>query len=204
MKNVFILLSLLFIIVSCATNKDKEKNAVLEITHKAVFETNMGKITVGLYGNAMPETVANFVSYLKKDFYAGLIFHRVIPGFVIQGGGFLPDMHEKQTQPPIKLEHNTALKHEKYMLAMARTNYPHSATSQFYITLAQLPRLDYNPAITVENGYAVFGIVLEGQDTVEKIGKVPTQNVANDQNVPIEPVIIKKSYITEEKKAESK
>jgi cyclophilin family peptidyl-prolyl cis-trans isomerase len=163
----------------------------MKITDKAVFETSKGNIVIGLYGEDMPITVKNFIKYTEAGFYNKLIFHRVIPGFVIQGGGMLKAMFEKNAlSDPIKLEINPAIKHTQYTLSMARTQEPNSATSQFFICTEDCPSLD--------NNYAAFGIVVEGMEIVKEIEKVPTHSVKWYDDVPVEPVVIEKAYMVKE------
>jgi len=160
----------------------------MKITDKVVFETTKGKIVVGLYGEDMPVTVKNFIRYTEAGFYNKLIFHRVIPGFVIQGGGMLKGMFEKNAiADPIKLEINPNIKHSKYTISMARTQDPNSATSQFFICTDDCPSLD--------NNYAAFGAVLEGMEVVDEIVTVPTHSVKWYDDVPVEPIVIEKSYL---------
>ena len=161
------------------------------------LETSMGDIIVRLDGAKAPETVANFLNYVKSGHYDGTIFHRVISNFMIQGGGMTPDMKEKGTQKPIKNEAANGLKNKKYTVAMARTNDPHSATSQFFINVKDNDFLDYKAPSGQGWGYAVFGKVLKGQDVVEKIKGVATGNRGMHQDVPREPVIIKKATVIE-------
>ena len=163
----------------------------MEITKKAVFETTKGNMVIGLYGNDVPVTVENFVNHVEAGYYNKLIFHRVIRNFVIQGGGMLKGMFEKAPMSdPIKLEINPAIKHNKYVLSMARTQDPNSATSQFFICNAECPSLD--------NNYAAFGIVLEGQETVDAITDVETHSVKWYDDVPVEAVVIEKAYMIED------
>ncbi len=160
----------------------------MKITDKAVFETSKGKIVVGLYGDDMPVTVKNFIRHVEAGFYNKLIFHRIIPGFVIQGGGMLKGLLEKNAlASPIKLEIHPDIKHKKYTLSMARTQDPDSATSQFFICTADCPSLD--------NNYAAFGTVLEGTEVVDEIEKVPTHSVKWYDDVPVETVIVESSYM---------
>jgi peptidyl-prolyl cis-trans isomerase A (cyclophilin A) len=150
----------------------------------------MGDIKVELYEKEAPETVKNFLSYVNDKFYDGTIFHRVIGGFMIQGGGFTPDMQQKETKPPIKNESSNGLKNDTYTLAMARTSVPNSATSQFFINVKNNDFL--NQASAQDGvGYAVFGKVIEGMDVVSKIEKVQTGNKGMHGDVPVEPVVIK-------------
>jgi peptidyl-prolyl cis-trans isomerase A (cyclophilin A) len=149
----------------------------------------MGDIKVELYEKEAPETVKNFLSYVNDKFYDGTIFHRVIAGFMIQGGGFTPDMQQKATKSPIKNESSNGLKNDTYTLAMARTSVPDSATSQFFINVKSNDFL--NQASAQDGvGYAVFGKVIEGMDIVNKIEKVQTGRKGMHGDVPVEPVVI--------------
>lgn len=161
------------------------------------LETSMGDIVLRLDAAKAPDTVANFLAYVKAGHYDGTIFHRVINGFMIQGGGMTPDMKEKTTQKPVKNEAANGLKNTKYTVAMARTNEPHSATSQFFINLKDNDFLDYRAPSGQGWGYAVFGKVIKGQDVVDKIKAVPTGTRGIHQDVPREPVTIKKATLVE-------
>lgn len=152
------------------------------------LKTNQGVIMIELYADKAPKSVANFLQYAKDDFYKGTIFHRVIDGFMIQGGGFNEKMVQKDTRPSIANEAANGLKNELGTLAMARTNEPHSASSQFFINLKDNVFLDYPGRDGW--GYAVFGRVVEGIDVVQKIAKLPTANAGMHQNVPTSPVTI--------------
>jgi len=153
------------------------------------FTTTLGSFTVDLLPAKAPETVENLLSYVSADFYNGLIVHRVIPGFVVQMGGFLPGMLPKQTKDPIVLESNKGLSNLRATLGMARTNDPNSATSQFYINLVDNRFLDY--ASDTSPGYAVFGSVSAGMDVIDLIAQRPTQTVAGVfQNVPVNDVLM--------------
>ena len=155
-----------------------------------LMSTSLGDIKIELYEKDAPETVKNFLAYVNDKFYDGTIFHRVIPGFMIQGGGFTPDMDQKQTKPPIKNESSNGLKNDTYTLAMARTSVPDSATSQFFINVKSNDFL--NKASAQDGvGYAVFGKVTEGMDVVNKIEKVATGRKGPHSDVPVEPVVIK-------------
>jgi peptidyl-prolyl cis-trans isomerase B (cyclophilin B) len=170
-----------------------------ERSHPLVkLETSMGDITLELYPDKAPATVANFLEYVKAGFYNGTIFHRVINGFMIQGGGMDAQMHEKPTRPPIKNEADNGLKNDAYTVAMARTSNPDSATAQFFINVANNAFLNHTAKTPRGWGYAVFGKVIKGQDVVDKIKAVPTTTVAPFENVPREPVtIIKATVVTE-------
>ena len=153
------------------------------------LETDKGALLLELYPDRAPETVANFLQYVDDGFYDGTIFHRVIPKFMIQGGGFDPEMQEKQTRPPIQNE-SGAMANTKYTVAMARTPNPHSASAQFFINHQTNQFLDKENARDGW-GYCVFGKVVEGTDVVESIAQVQTGSKMGHQDVPLEPVVIK-------------
>jgi len=152
------------------------------------LSTNLGNIVLELDAEKAPVTVENFLSYVKNGFYNGTIFHRVIDGFMIQGGGFDSSMKQKPTKKPIKNEANNGLKNNKYTIAMARTSIPDSATSQFFINVSNNDFLNYPGQDGW--GYCVFGRVTEGTDVVDKIQKVVTGNSGDHQDVPREAVTI--------------
>lgn len=152
------------------------------------FATNMGDFTVELEPSKAPKTVENFLQYVTDKHYEGTVFHRVIDGFMIQGGGFTADMQQKKTREPIALEAKNGLKNDRYTIAMARTGNPNSATSQFYINVANNDML--NAPQPDGHGYAVFGKVVQGQATIDKIRTVPTGNRGMHQNVPTSAVTI--------------
>ncbi len=155
--------------------------------------TSMGDIVVELNPEKAPKTVANFLQYVNDKFYDGTIFHRVIGNFMIQGGGFTPDMQQKPARSPIPLEANSGLKNNTYTIAMARTAVPDSATAQFFINVQNNDSLNApNPD---GHGYAVFGKVVSGNDVVDKIKAVQTGNAGPHQNVPKTPVIIKSATV---------
>ena len=153
------------------------------------IKTNLGSFTLELDEEKAPISSKNFKDYVEKGFYNGTIFHRVIDGFMIQGGGFDLDMSQKETDSPIKNEASNGLKNEKYTVAMARTSIPDSATSQFFINTSDNSFLDYPGQDGA--GYCVFGKVTEGFDIVDKINSVQTGSNNGHQDVPVEPVIIK-------------
>ena len=154
-----------------------------------LFKTNLGSFKIELDEKNAPITTKNFLDYVNSGFFNGTIFHRVINGFMIQGGGFTPDMEQKDTKPPIANESNNGLKNDAYTIAMARTSIPDSATSQFFINVANNDFLNY-PAQD-GFGYCVFGKVTEGMDTIDKIQNMATGNHPNGhQDVPIEAIII--------------
>ena len=156
------------------------------------METSMGDITLELDGNKAPDTVANFVEYAKSGFYDGTIFHRVIPGFMIQGGGFDADMKQKKTSAPIRNEADNGLKNDTGTIAMARTSDPNSATAQFFINVKDNGFLNHTAPTTQGWGYAVFGKVTGGIDVVHAIEKVNTTIRSGMQDVPSETVVINK------------
>ena len=163
---------------------------------KATIETSMGTITVELDDERAPATVENFVKYAADGFYDGTIFHRVIDGFMVQGGGFTRDMNQKDTRGPIRIESMNGLKNLRGTIAMARTMVPDSATSQFFINLVDNGFLDFTAPTQSGYGYAVFGKVTDGMEVVDRIAKVRTGFSGPHQNVPEEPVV-EKSYNTE-------
>ena len=160
---------------------------------KVKLTTSMGPITIELDKAKAPVSVENFVKYVESGHYNGTIFHRVIDGFMIQGGGFDKDMRQKSTNAPIKNEADNGLKNDKYTVAMARTQVPDSATAQFFINVKDNAFLNHTAKNVQGWGYAVFGKVVEGQDTVDKIRKVPTGNARGMGDVPLEPVVIEKA-----------
>jgi cyclophilin family peptidyl-prolyl cis-trans isomerase len=153
---------------------------------KVVLQTSMGKIVIELNPEKAPITVANFLQYVDSGFFDGTIFHRVIPNFMIQGGGFTSDMKQKATQAPIQNEASNGLKNDRGTLAMARTNNPNSATAQFFINVKDNAFLNY-PS---NGGYAVFGKVIEGMDVADKIVNVPTTSSGPMADIPKTPVVI--------------
>ncbi|WP_029520971.1 peptidylprolyl isomerase [Persephonella sp. IF05-L8] len=186
MKKIFMVVALVLGVLGFSFAKE---NPVV------VIKTNMGDIYVELYPDKAPLTVKNFLTYVKEGFYNGLIFHRVVKGFVIQGGGFDKDLnYKKPTHPPVKNESNNGLSNVRGTIAMARTSDPHSANTQFFINLADNTYLDYgkNPQ---KWGYTVFGKVIKGMDVVDEIAEVPVMNVGWMMNVPVKPVIIEKIEI---------
>ncbi|HEX6395882.1 MAG TPA: peptidylprolyl isomerase [Steroidobacteraceae bacterium] len=156
-----------------------------------VFETNLGNFEVELFEKEAPISARNFQDYVDEGFFDGVIFHRVIPGFMIQGGGFEPGMKQKKTREPIKNEATNGLKNKRGTLSMARTNVVDSATAQFFVNLVDNDFLDHSgPA---NYGYAVFGKVTSGMDVIDKIAQVATTNRAGHQNVPASDVVITKA-----------
>jgi len=166
-------------------------------TSRVKLSTNYGDMTIALDATKAPKTVENFLTYVREGFYDQTIFHRVIDGFMIQGGGFEPGMKQKKTHAPIDNEADNGLKNERYTLAMARTNDPHSATAQFFINVADNDFLNFTAPTASGWGYAVFGQVVDGTETVDKIKAVKTGNSGFHQNVPAEDVVIEKAEIVE-------
>jgi len=159
------------------------------------LHTNYGEITLELDAEKAPITVANFLQYVESGFYSNTIFHRVIDGFMIQGGGFESTMSQKSTNAPIKNEANNGLLNKKYTIAMARTPSPDSASSQFFINIADNDFLNFTAPTSQGWGYAVFGKVTAGTDVVDQIRKVKTGSKNGHQDVPVEPVIIERAEI---------
>jgi cyclophilin family peptidyl-prolyl cis-trans isomerase len=152
------------------------------------FETTLGDFTIEFFEKEAPESVANFTRYIDDEFFDGTIFHRIVPGFVIQGGGFTEDMSQKRTNPPVKNEADNGLKNSRGTLSMARTNDINSATSQFFVNLKDNDFLDHSRG---NFGYAVFARVTQGMDVVDKIAAVATGRKRGFDDVPVEPVIMK-------------
>jgi len=159
------------------------------------LHTNHGVITLELNAEKAPKTVENFLQYVRDGFFDGTIFHRVIDGFMIQGGGFEPGMTQKPTRAAIDNEAGNGLKNETYTVAMARTNNPSSATAQFFINVANNSFLNFTAPTPQGFGYAVFGTVVEGTDVIDKMKKVKTGNRAGHQDVPLEDVVITQAEI---------
>ncbi|MFG6375744.1 MAG: peptidyl-prolyl cis-trans isomerase [Desulfovibrio sp.] len=193
MKKIMALLAL-FAVLAIAPGFAQAGNADPVIK----LETTMGDIVIRLNERKAPITCANFVQYVKSGHYDGTIFHRVIKDFMIQGGGFADNMKEKPTHAPIRNEANNGLKNEKYTIAMARTKDPHSASAQFFINTRNNNFLDFKSQKNGEWGYAVFGKVIQGQNVVNQIEKAATGRRAGHDDVPTEPVIIKKAVVLEQ------
>ncbi len=160
-----------------------------------VIQTNMGNIELELNAEKAPNTVKNFLNYVNSNFYDNTIFHRVIKDFMIQGGGFTADMKQKQTLAPIAIESNNGLKNDRGTIAMARTNDPNSATSQFFINTKNNNFLNYSAPTMQGYGYAVFGKVVKGMDVVDKIESVKTTSKGYMADVPVNTVLIEKIYV---------
>ena len=159
------------------------------------LETSLGDIVIELDNAKAPLSTANFKNYVKSGFYDGTIFHRTIRDFMIQGGGFTPEMKQKHTQAAIRNEADNKLSNKKYTIAMARTGDPHSATAQFFINVKDNPFLDHKAPSGDGWGYTVFGKVIQGTEVVDRIVRVKTGNRAGHQDVPLEPVVIIKAAI---------
>ena len=187
MRRRFIAVTALALLTAAVAGiaEDAKKNPVY------VLDTSLGAITIELDAAKAPVTVKNFEDYAKAKHYDGLIFHRVIPGFMIQGGGFTPDMEQKGTKPPIKNEAGNGLKNLRGTIAMARTNVVDSATSQFFINVADNTFLDHRGPAPDQFGYCVFGRVIEGMDVVDKIRAVKTGMFKGFGDVPETQVVIK-------------
>lgn len=159
------------------------------------LHTNHGTITLELDAEKAPKTVENFLQYVRDGFFDGTIFHRVIDGFMIQGGGFLPGMTQKPTRAAIGNEAGNGLKNDIYTVAMARTNDPNSATAQFFINVANNSFLNFSAPTPQGYGYAVFGKVIEGIDVIDKMKKIKTGNRSGHQDVPLEDIVITQAEI---------
>lgn len=164
---------------------------------KVALNTNFGRIVLELDEVNAPNTSANFVAYVKSGHYNGTIFHRVIPNFMIQGGGFEANMSQKSTKAPIENEANNGLKNDVGTIAMARTQDPHSASAQFFINTKKNDFLNHSSKTIQGWGYAVFGKVVEGMDVVTAIEKVRTGNKGHHGDVPVEPVVIETAEVVE-------
>jgi len=192
MRLVFIATLIIMMTTPNATASEKKKKNP-EIT----LETTKGKIVLLLDAKKAPITVSNFQEYVKSGHYDGTIFHRVIQGFMIQGGGFASDMRQKSVNAPIKNEADNGLKNERGTIAMARTPDPHSATAQFFINTVDNRFLDHKSKDMQGWGYAVFGKVIEGMEVVDTIASVKTGIKGGHQDVPVEPVVILKATVKE-------
>lgn len=162
---------------------------------RVAFDTSKGRIVVELNSDKAPKTVENFLQYVKSGHYNGVIFHRVIDGFMIQTGGFTSDMTQKSTKPPIANEADNGLRNDRGTLAMARTADPNSASAQFFINTVNNDSLNHRSKTPQGWGYTVFGKVVEGMDVVDQIAKVRTGNRSGHQNVPVEPVVVQKATV---------
>lgn len=190
----FIFFAIFVIIGATATAADKAEPSTANDRNEVVLETNKGIIVLVLDEKSAPKTVANFKKYVETGFYENTIFHRIIPGFMIQGGGFSSDLKRKQTQAPIKNEADNGLQNTVGTIAMARTNDPHSATSQFFINVNDNVPLNFTEKSRQGWGYTVFGKVIEGLDLVMSISEQATQAKRPHANLPIDTVVIQKAY----------
>ena len=172
--------------------KEKNQNPIV------ILKTSQGYIKLELLRDQAPETVSNFLQYVNNGFFNGTIFHRVIPGFMIQGGGFTVDFKQKPTNAPIRNEAENNLKNVAGTVAMARTADPHSATAQFFINTVDNSFLDYKSSTPQGWGYTVFGKVISGMDVVEKIQKVKTSNYGGHRDVPTDPIVIENAVEVKE------
>ena len=174
-----------------AGHSQTEDNPMVKMT------TNFGDIEIELFPDEAPDTTSNFLTYVNEGFFDGLIFHRVIPNFVIQGGGFEPGMRKRSTNAAIQNEADNGLKNKRGTLSMARTNDPHSATSQFFINLKDNDFLDYKSKDASGWGYAVFAKVTSGMDVVDAIAETTTGDNSGHSDVPVEDVVIEKAELLE-------
>ena len=186
LKNLLICCALLMAPLTLAPLALAQQSA--QTNPQVMIKTSEGDITLRLFQDKSPLTVANFLAYVDAGFYNGTVFHRVIPDFMIQGGGFLPDMTEKTTQAPVANESKNRLHNNRGTVAMARTNDPDSATAQFFINQRNNLQLDWAPG---RDGYTVFGEVILGMDIVDFIATAPTGTVASFADVPLQPILIK-------------
>ena len=183
----------LFLITIIFTNNGV--NAEMTTNTIIIIKTTSGDIKLELFDDKAPKTSENFKQYIKSGFFSNSIFHRVIKDFMIQGGGFTPKMQQKEALSPIKNEANNMISNERGTIAMARTNDPHSASSQFFINLKDNTFLDFKSETTQGWGYCVFGKVIEGLETIDKIALVPTGSYGPYQDVPNDPIIINEVII---------
>ena len=182
---------------SPSNSTQKQGVTSMSTNPRVKMSTNQGDFIISLNAAKAPKTVENFLAYVKDGFFDGTIFHRVIDGFMIQGGGFEPGLKQKPTKAPVENEANNGLKNDKYTLAMARTSDPHSATAQFFINVANNDFLNHTAPTAQGWGYAVFGEVVEGKDVIDKMKGVPTANSGFHQNVPTNDVVITKAVVIE-------
>lgn len=192
MKRIIVVI-LIFLFLSANSIWAESPNPLVRM------ETNHGVITLELHPQAAPQTVKNFIQYVQDGFYNGTIFHRVIKGFMIQGGGLTANMQKKKTLAPIPNEADSGLKNRRGTIAMARTMNPHSATSQFFINTVDNPFLDHKGKNPKGWGYCVFGKVVDGMDVVDAIERVSTTVKTGRRDVPITPVIIKRAALEKKK-----
>lgn len=197
LRSMFLAMVVIFPLGCDTTNMVREEKGIEMDSNKVKLQTSLGDIVIELYEEAAGVTTANFKSYVKDGFYDGTIFHRVIKGFMIQGGGFTEDMTNKQTKSPIVNEADNGLKNDQGTVAMARTNSPDSATSQFFINHKNNDFLNYSGSRNP--GYAVFGKVVEGMDVVDTIAEVKTTSRQGYDDVPVEAVVIESaSFVSDD------
>ena len=190
MKNIIKYLVLTTIIfINNGVNAEMATNTIITV------KTSLGDIKLELFNDKAPITAENFEKYIKSNYFTNSIFHRVIKDFMVQGGGFTPEMEEKETMSPIKNEANNKISNERGTIAMARTNDPHSASAQFFINLKDNTFLDFKSETTQGWGYCVFGKVIEGIEVIDEIAMVDTGSYGPHQDVPKDPVIIKEIII---------
>jgi len=194
---VYLIKTLLIVLISCSVLILQSLSSDADAAEKAPpanpvvsMKTSEGLIRIELWPDKAPETVKNFLQYVDEGFYNGTIFHRVIDHFMIQGGGFTPDLKQKPTHAPIKNEASAELRNDRGTIAMARTMVVDSATAQFFINVVDNANLNHSNDSPAGFGYAVFGKVIEGMDVVDKIKSVATTNSGPFQNVPVKPVVI--------------
>ncbi len=180
-----------------STSTPKQGVTSMSTNPRVKMTTSLGDIVITLDAAKAPKTVANFLAYVNDGFYNGTVFHRVIDGFMVQGGGFEPGLKQKPTKANVENEANNGLKNNKYTLAMARTSDPHSATAQFFINVANNDFLNHTAPTAQGWGYAVFGEVTEGKDVVDKMKAVATANSGFHQNVPTTDLVITKAVVLE-------
>ncbi len=191
----FSILLLCTLILVSTTLFGEDNKSMSDTPIKIKLSTGIGDVVIQLDADKAPETSKNFVAYTKDGFYDGTVFHRVIPGFMAQGGGFSTDFTQKTTKDPIKNEADNGLKNTLGTVAMARTNDPHSATSQFFINLKDNSFLDYKSSTPQGWGYTVFGKVIEGMDVVEKMATIPTGSKNGHQDVPQTDIVIESAQL---------
>ena len=180
-----------------STSTPKQGVTSMSTNPRVKMTTSLGDIVITLDAAKAPKTVANFLAYVNDGFYNGTIFHRVIDGFMVQGGGFTSGLKQKPTKANVENEANNGLKNNKYTLAMARTNEPHSATAQFFINVANNDFLNHTAPTSQGWGYAVFGEVTEGKEVVDKMRAVATANSGFHQNVPTTDLVIIEAVVLE-------
>ena len=186
---------LIMMLSSITTLSFATENKMSDTSTKVKFTTTLGEITIQLNGEKAPISTANFLTYVNEGFYNGTIFHRIIPGFMAQGGGFDTSFNQKTVHAPIKNEANNGLTNKRGTIAMARTNVPDSATAQFFINYKDNEFLNYTSPTASGWGYAVFGEVLEGMDVIDAMAKEPTGNRGGHQDVPKTDIVIQKAEV---------